>query len=47
MDQPPTLDELLTGAVRRVLHLEMRDQYEASPAFAMWRAGEAIDYAAV
>jgi hypothetical protein len=45
--QPPTLDELLTGAVRRVLHLEMRDQYEASPAFAKWHAGEPIDYATV
>jgi hypothetical protein len=45
--RPLTLDELLSGAVRRVLHLEMRDHYEGSPAFALWLAGEPIDYAAI
>ena len=43
----PTLDELLSGAVRRVLHLEMRDHYEGSPAFAAWLAGDPIDYSAM
>lgn len=45
MGLPPTLDELLPSAARRVLHLEMRDQYKASSAFAKWLAGEPIDYA--
>ena len=47
MARPPTLDELLPGAARRVLHLEMRDHYEGSPAYVTWLAGEPIDYAAV
>jgi hypothetical protein len=42
----PTLDELLPDAVRRVLHLEMRDHYEGSPAYTTWLAGEPIDYEA-
>jgi hypothetical protein len=45
--QPPALDELLADAARRVLHLEMRDHYEGSPAYATWLAGEPIDYAAM
>jgi hypothetical protein len=45
--RPPTLDELLPGTARRVLHLEMRDHYEGSPAYAQWLTGEPIDYAAM
>jgi hypothetical protein len=45
--RPPTLDELLPGTARRVLHLEMRDHYEGSPAYTRWLAGEPIDYAAM
>jgi hypothetical protein len=44
--QPPTLEELFAGAARRVLHLELRDQYEGSPAYASWLAGKPIDYEA-
>lgn len=42
----PTLDELLPGAARRVLHLEMKDHYEGSPAYATWLAGDPIDHEA-
>lgn len=45
--RPPALDDLLAVAARRVLHLEMRDHYEGSPAFVTWLAGEPIDYPAM
>jgi hypothetical protein len=45
--QPPSLEQLLVTAGRRVLHLELRDHYEGSPAFAVWQAGEPIDYQAM
>src|SRR6266516_920171 len=39
----PELDELLHGAQRQVMHLELRDVYAESEAFAAWRAGEPYD----
>jgi hypothetical protein len=44
VERPPALDELLPGAGRRVLHLEMRDHYEGSPAYETWLVGGPIDY---
>ncbi len=44
MAQPSTLEELFSGAARRVLHLELRDHYEGSPAYTVWLAGKPIDY---
>lgn len=44
MTQPPSFDDLLASATRRVLHLEMRDFYAGSTGYAPWRAGEPIDY---
>ena len=39
-----TIDDLLRGAERRALHLEMRDTYAGtSPDFAAWLAGEPLD----
>ncbi len=46
-EQPPSLEQLFATATRRVLHLEMRDKYEASSAYALWQAGQPIDYEAV
>src|SRR5213593_4244634 len=39
----PDLDELLHGAQRRALHLEMRDTYAEWEAFTAWKAGEPYD----
>ncbi len=47
VEQPPSLEQLFASASRRVLHLEMRDHYEGSPAFDVWLAGGSIDYEAM
>ena len=39
----PELDELLRDAQRRALHLELRDFYAGSAAFAAWTAGKPYD----
>jgi hypothetical protein len=42
----PELDELLAGAQRRALHLELRDLYAGSKAFEAWLAGTPYDRSA-
>jgi hypothetical protein len=39
----PELDELLHGARHRALHLELRDLYADSGAYAAWKVGEPYD----
>ncbi len=46
-EQPPSLEQLFATATRRVLHLEMRDEYKASSAYALWQADQPIDYETV
>lgn len=43
---PPTFRELLAGARRSAVHLEMRDAYMPDPAFDAWRAGSREDHLA-
>lgn len=39
----PTLNDLLHGASRRALHMELRDVYAGSPAFLAWLQGTPHD----
>lgn len=43
MSEVPTLDELLTGAQHRVLHLELRDNYAVSDGYAARMRNEPSD----
>lgn len=46
---PPSIsasfDELLAGAKRSAVHLEMRDAYYSNPRFEAWLNGERVDWA--
>ncbi|MFF4230228.1 DUF6879 family protein [Streptomyces sp. NPDC001820] len=40
----PTFDDLLAGAKRSAVHLEMRDTYYSNPRFEAWRQGHRVDW---
>ncbi|NJP42645.1 DUF6879 family protein [Actinacidiphila epipremni] len=40
-----TFEELLAGATRSAVHLEMRDVYYSNPRFEAWRQGQRVDWA--
>ncbi|WP_328677528.1 hypothetical protein OG905_25480 [Streptomyces sp. NBC_00322] len=40
----PTFDDLLAGAKRSAVHLEMRDTYYSNPRFEAWREGHRVDW---
>lgn len=42
---PASFDELLAGAKRSAVHLEMRDTYYSNPRFEAWQQGERINWA--
>ena len=43
MTEPPDFDRLFRSVTRSAVHLEMRDDYAGSPAFAAWREGRPYD----
>ena len=43
MTEPPDFDRLFRSVTRSAVHLEMRDHYAGSPAFAAWREGRPYD----
>jgi hypothetical protein len=43
MTEPPDFERLFRSVTRSAVHLEMRDGYAGSPAFAAWREGRPYD----
>ncbi|WP_250301994.1 DUF6879 family protein [Streptomyces sp. A 4/2] len=41
----PTFDDLLAGAQRSAVHLELRDSYYSNPRYEAWQKGHRVDWA--